>query len=300
MPASDLGLSVDKPSVSSDRGTAAETDATLSVLILCDDDERDSASAQQAIESVRDIADEIVIGVCRGAGGQFERVRRLKLCQGNPAPCDWLLVLHQNECVTPILAKRLQEAITRRARHHAYRISIERQYFGRSLSVGGGAGSWPIRLFRPQQSSFSVSNGELTIAADPDRTGQLEGTIQQTIAASVSEFVAFLDLQTTQVAEQRWHDGGRPRWIPALTTAVAHFLKRCAGAEGIRSGWVGLHVAVIEAVFRWLEEVKLWQMSGQFQAGRSTMPADDIDDETQPDVRRMTPLISELPLGKAA
>ncbi len=217
-----LGLPLDESVASS----AAETDATLSVLILCDDDECDSASAQQAMESVRDIADEIVIGVCRGAGGQFERVRRLTLCEGNPANCDWLLVLHQNECVTPILAKRLQEAITGCARHHAYRISIERQYFGRSLSVGGGAGNLPIRLFRPQQSSFSVANGELTIAADPDQTGQLEGTIQQTVVASVSEFVAFLDLQTTQMAEQRWHDGGRLRWIPALTTAVAHFLKR--------------------------------------------------------------------------
>jgi hypothetical protein len=295
-----LGLSVDKPSVSSTEARAAETDATLSVLVLCDDDERDSASAQQAIESVRDIADEIVIGVCRGAGGQFERVRRLKLCQGNPAHCDWLLVLHQNECVTPILAKRLQEAISGCARNHAYRISIERQYFGRSLSVGGGAGSWPIRLFRPQQSSFSLANGELTIAADPELTGQLEGTIQQTVAASVSEFVALLDRQTTQVAEQRWQDGERPGWIAAITKAVANFVKRSVSAEGIGSGWVGLHLAALEAVFRWLEEVKLWQMSGQFQAGRSTMPADNIDDEMLPDVRRMPRPVSELPLSKAA
>jgi hypothetical protein len=295
-----FGLPLDERLASCATETATETDATLSVLILCDDDECDSASAQQAIESVRDIADEIVIGVCRGAGGQFERVRRLRLCEGNPANCDWLLVLHKNECVTPVLAKRLQEAITGCARHHAYRISIERQYFGRSLSVGGRTGNWPIRLFRPQQSSFSVANGELTIAADPDRTGQLEGSIQQTIAASVSEFVAFLDLQTTQMAEQRWHDGGRPRWIAALTTAVAHFFKRSAGVEGARSGWVGIHVAVMEAVFRWLEELKLWQMSGQFQAGRSTMPADNIDDETLPDVRRMPRPVSELPLKKAA
>ncbi|HEX2474635.1 MAG TPA: lipopolysaccharide kinase InaA family protein [Lacipirellulaceae bacterium] len=295
-----LGLPVHGHFVSSAATRGTENDATLSVLILCDDGEHDSANTQQAICSVRDIADEVVIGVCRGAGGQFERVRRLALCEGDTAQCDWLLVLHQNECVTPILAKRLQEAITGRARIQAYRIAIERQFFGRSLSLGGGAGNWPIRLFRPLRSSFAVANGELTIAADPELTGQLEGTIQQTVATSVSEFVAFLDQQTTQMAEQRWQDGDRARWIPAATRVILSFLKRCAGAEGIRSGLVGLHVAALEPVFRWLEELKLWQMSGQFQAGRSTMPAEEIDDETLPDVRRMTPPISELPLSKAA
>ncbi|HEX2476863.1 MAG TPA: lipopolysaccharide kinase InaA family protein, partial [Lacipirellulaceae bacterium] len=294
-----LGLPLDLPSGSSAARRAAETDATLSVLILCDD-EHDSANTQQAIESVRDIADEVVIGACRGAGSNFERVRRLVLCEGDSAHCDWLLVLHQNECVTPILAKRLQEAITGDARHHAFRIGIERQFFGHSLSLGNGTGNWPIRLFRPQQSSFSVANGELTIAADPERIGQLEGTIQQTVATSVSEFVAFLDQQTTGTAEQRWQDGEFPRWITATTTAVASFLKRCVGVDGIRSGWVGVHLAALEAVFRWVEEVKLWQMSGQFHAVRSTMSADDVDDGALPDVRRMISPISELPLSKAA
>jgi hypothetical protein len=155
-------------------------------------------------------------------------------------------------------------------------------------------------LFRPQQSSFSVANGELTIAADPERTGQLEGTIRQTVAASVSEFVAFLDQQTTRTAELRWQDGERPRWLAAATTAVTSFLKRCAGASGIRSGWVGIHLATLEAVSRWLEEVKLWQMSGQFHADRSTMSADDVDDRALPDLRRLTPPVSELPRSKAA
>jgi hypothetical protein len=295
-----LGLPLALPSGSSAAARAAETDATLSVLVLCDEEEHDSASVQQAIESVRDIADEVVIGACRGAGGQFERVRRLGLCEGDVGHCDWLLVLHQNECVTPILAKRLQEAITGRPRHHAYRIAIERQVFGRSQSLAGSAGKWPIRLFRPQRCSFSVANGELTIAADPEHTGQLEGTIQQTVAASVSEFVALLDQQTTRTAELRWRVGERPRWIAALATAVTSFSKRCVGAEGIRSGWVGLHLATLETVFRWLEEVKLWQMSGQFHAADSVASADDVDDETLPDVRRMIPPVSELPLSRAA
>jgi hypothetical protein len=277
-----------------------EVDATLSVLILSDDAPLDWANVEQAVDSVRDIADEVVIGTC-GAGGKVDCVRRLELCSRHGGECEWLAVLHQNECVTPVLAKRLQEAITRRSNHDAFRIAIETQFFGRSRALGVGSATWPIRLFRPDRCSYGVANGELTISADPERTGELEGTIQQTVVWGVDELVTILDQRTTGSAGQRWQDGERPRWAASLAASIAAFVKGLVGIGGIRSGWTGLHVTTLEAIFRWIEELKLWQMSGQFRASQSTTGDEDVEVATPLPVAHLeTPASSELPLSKAA
>jgi tRNA A-37 threonylcarbamoyl transferase component Bud32 len=295
-----LGVGRDERSTSS-TSARAEVDATLFVLFICDDTQIDSANAQQAIDSVRDIADQVVIGTSFAVGDRLDDASRIELSGRDDVNCDWLLVVHQNECVTPVLAKRIQEAISRATREDAYRIAIERQFFGRSLSLEGGAGMSPVRLFRPNRCSFSVANGQLTIAADPDRTGQLEGTIQQSVASSVSELVKILDHQTTRSAGQRLNDGQRPRWIVAAIAAATNFVKRCLGPDGLRSGLIGIHLAVLQAIFEWVEEVKLWQMSGQFQSQRSATDAPDDELEMPlPDVRRMPLPASELPAAKAA
>jgi tRNA A-37 threonylcarbamoyl transferase component Bud32 len=294
-----LGLPAREQSKSA-AARATEVDAGLRVLVLCNGAEFDGASAEQAVESVRDIADEVVIGTCRGVGGQFECTTRLQLCHRDGGDCEWLLVLHQNERVTPVLAKRLQEAITRRTSPPAFRIAIERQFFGRNIAIAGAAAG-SIRLFRPDTCSYAVANGELTIAVDPEQTGQLEGTIQRCVACSVSELVTNLDQQSTRAAGQRWQDGERPRWIAALASSIATFIKRCIGPGGIRSGWAGIHVTTLEAVFRWIEELKLWQLSGQFHHSRIATSSEDVDLALPLlEVQRKPMPPSELPQSKAA
>jgi hypothetical protein len=71
--------------------------------------------------------------------------------------------------------------------------------------------------------------------------------------------------------------------------------------SGMRSGSVGLHVTALEALFRWIEEVKLWQISGQFHDARARASDEDVDLATSLPVRRqIRQPASELPLSKAA
>lgn len=295
-----LGLEVDGQANSAPAARAAEADATLSVQILCNDARPNWANIEQAVDSVRDIADEVVIGTC-GHGGRFECVQQLELCQRDAGQCQWLLVLHQDEFVTPVLAKRLQEAITRCAGQNAFRIAIEQQFFGRGMALRRGAAAWPIRLFCPDRCAYALANDELTIAADPKRTGKLEGTIQQSVVSTVSELMSALDHQSTQAAAQRWQDGERPRWAASLAASIARFVKGIFGPGGIRSGWVGLHVTTLEALFRWIEEVKLWHMSGQLPASQSATSDKNVEVATPlPGMQRMSQSSSELPLRKAA
>jgi hypothetical protein len=268
-----------------------EIDAELSVLVLCDN-VFDVASTREAIESVKDIADEVVLlGVCDdGTFGVIERIHF-----GSAAPTvqnpstiaahPWVLVLRQNEVVTPLLAKDLQQKIVSSAAFDAYRISLEPRYFGQSIAPRTPGKSDPIRLFQQDSCTYSIATGIAEISADPAKTGRLNiGTIQQCMCGSVDEYVERLNERTTNEAWRRLARDERASLIRGVSRAAARFTSMYARRSGIGSGWAGFQIAALEAVFAWVEEAKLRHLSRNFFLAR--MPSEGVQN-TGP--RRSTP-----------
>lgn len=291
-----------KPEAGDRRRTDQEpADPELSVLVFCDRHNPGAASARRAIDSVRDIADEIVLATPSPASGRPEVLGRIEPCGGprdgsatantrgawpqtsGVARCEWVLVLQQGEWVTPFLAKELQERIADPAPHDAFRIPMEQQFFGRSVVSRDTDEQFSIRLFRRVGCTYSVANGVPTISADPERTRQLHGTIQKCVVATVGEFVDDLNRQTTRAATQRLRAGQRAHLVRAAWRSIGRFVQQCPGRRGIRSGWAGLHLAFLEAAFLWVEEAKLWQMAGQFvstdQSAADTLQIASVADD---------------------
>jgi (heptosyl)LPS beta-1,4-glucosyltransferase len=283
-----------------------ETDPTLSVLMLIDG-EPDVLSMRRAIESVRDIADEVVL-LEAGDGGGSNFVDRIVLCgqeaSGHElarpahgvARYQWVLVLQQNEIVTPFLAKELQQRIADTKAEDAIRIPIEPQFFGHNVVREAGDKGRPIRLFRQARCAYSLANGELVIAAEVARTGQLAGTVQRCACATMAEFVERLNERTTRAAHQRWQAGQRPAVIRSLVRAIGRTLKLSAGRGGIGSGWTGLQIAFLRGVFSWLEEIKLRHMSRDFFADVSRVETVVPSSDERPSL----PVRHETALRKAA
>ncbi|MEX2308718.1 MAG: lipopolysaccharide kinase InaA family protein [Pirellulales bacterium] len=248
------------------RGTGADdalaTDSDLSVLILCDVD-ANTTSARPVIDSVRDIADEIVL-IGPSAGGRLDVIDRIEPCGPTKEASDWMLVLHHDEAVTPFLAKELRQRIAEQQVADAFRLPIDHQFFGRSIANRARADAEPIRLFRPHRCSYSLARGTVTISADPLRTEELSGRIEKCVASSVAEFVEHLNEQTTVAARCRLEDGQRPALVRALIHSFADFLRSYFWHGRARAGWAGFQLCCLEAVFTWLEEAKLYQMSRQF------------------------------------
>jgi serine/threonine protein kinase len=278
--------------------SATECDAELSALILCDGG-INLRLARQAIESLQNIADEVVLAEPTH-NGRLEVLKHVEPFQSlgssvavaessaaNVTAADvtrhpWVLVLHQNECVTPFLAKELQQRIADTRAGAAFRIPLKRQYFGRTVLESKA--EKPIRLFRQSDCGFSVEGGAVRIEAAADRTGQLIGTIQSCECATVAEFVERLNDESSRAAAARLQAGERPRLVRALWRAAWTCIGDCVRRGGIRSGWAGVQFAAIRSAFAWIEEAKLYQLASEFRpAGSQEMPsgqttAEAIDD----------------------
>jgi (heptosyl)LPS beta-1,4-glucosyltransferase len=274
-----------------------EPDPKLSVMVPVEDEPRVS-SISRAIDSVRDIADEVLL-VATSASGSIEAVDRIVLC-GNEAgkprtampasglgTSDWMLALQQNEIVTPFLAKELQQHIAEAQAPDAIRIRIEPQLFGRTVLSPAGQDREPVRLFRPDRCTLSLVNGQPAVVADPLRTRKLTGAIQQCVCASVAEFVEQLNDATTQNASRRRQRGERPAFLRALMKAIGCWLRRSIARDGIRSGSAGLQRAFLQSAFVFIEEAKLRQLSGEFFT--SAMNANARIASPQSDVQLVAP-----------
>lgn len=256
----------------------AESDADLSVVILCAGGIK-MPLALQAIDSVADIADEIVLAEPIRSD-RLDVLKRIEICPplnmpisiamkpaaDSPGPHifrgPWVLVLEQHECVTPFLAKELQQRIADAKANAAFRIPLDAQYFGRTLARP--AGEQPIRLFRLPECSYSAASGNVSVSADADQVGQLAGSIQACKCATISEFIERLNEQSTSAAIHRLQAGQRSRLVWGAWRAARQFFDACLPRGGIRSGWVGLEIAALESVFTWIEEAKLHQLAGEF------------------------------------
>ncbi len=289
--------------------TPAEPDPELSVLVLANP-QPDIASIRRAIDSVRDIADEVVAiaAVQDGRVGVLDRVvlsgyhteRAATAPLRSVARYPWVLVLQQNETVTPFLAKQLQQRIADGNAQDAVRIPIEPQFFGRSVSPTTRDESRPVRLFRQEQCSLSWNGGDFAIAAATEQIGELTGTIQQCVCESVAEFVERLNERSTHAAQQRWKVGERPAIFRALVRAIGRGLKLAAGRGGIGSGWTGLQIAFLEGAFSWVEEAKLRQMSGGFFVDAKSDVAPSEFEAADSDGRLSSLLWDQHALRKAA
>lgn len=251
-----------------------EIDAGLTVLILCGED-ADASRARRAIDSVTDIADEIVL-LAPSRTGRLEVVRRIEPCGRLNAAPDWMLVLDEDEAVTPFLAKELQQRIMDRQSADALRAPIDPQYFGRTMPRAGEADARPIRLFRRDRCSYSLAGGGLAISVDPERTDELSGSIEKCICPSVSDFIARLNERTTTAATRRFDEGQRPRLMRAMWRSARRFLQMYVGRGGLRGGWAGLHLCLLDAASLWVEEAKLFHIARAFGGGQALAAAEEV------------------------
>jgi hypothetical protein len=144
---------------------------------------------ESTIDSVRDIADEILV-VSPNSPGAWHVVRRIDNpgngfdvspavryydgtvpSTGRPKH-SWVLVLNAGDCVTPELARQLPEQIVDRTDCDAYRIPVEERCGGRTTRATIAPIQSPIRLFQQKRCSFTIRRGEITVEAEPARVGQ--------------------------------------------------------------------------------------------------------------------------------
>jgi hypothetical protein len=129
----------------------------------------------------------------------------------------------------------------------------------------------------------------LAVVADPQGTDSLSGSLEKCVAPSVAAFIDSLNERTTAHARRRFVEADKPRLLAAAMHSMRRFLTSYFWDGRFRSGWTGLQIAFLEAVFAWLEETKLRQMSSEFRTG----------DEAQRSIQAMPAHSPTVPLARS-
>jgi hypothetical protein len=126
-------------------------------------------------------------------------------------------------------------------------------------------------LFHQPNCTFEFQRGDLKVSTTGGQISSLIGTIIAKQCATVAEFVDRLNDQSTAAAKRRFATGQRPQMLRAAWRAATQFVSAYLQRGRFRGGWTGLQVAMLENLFAWIEEAKLYQLTGEFR------PATSID-----------------------
>lgn len=245
--------------------------ASLSAVLIARDEEQDLAGA---LESVKDLADEIVVVVdarssdkteiiARKAGAKviirkFDDYARQKQAALALATKAWVLSLDADERLSPELREEIARALPASDGTAAFDIPFEVHFMGRRLRFGGLGSEHHIRLFRKDSGRFV--GGALHEGVEIEgRVQRLRGLIRHQPYRDLADYVAKMEVYTALAASKRRERDLRFHWWHHLVLPW-EFFARAVLKLGFLDGQPGLVWAGLSAFHSWLKYVKLREL----------------------------------------
>ena len=263
-----------------------ELSGRISVAIVAENRALEQQLLAKTIDSVNDLADEIVLVAPSSSNGQFDVWETIEprhsrhshtLAPIKPGTTQsglkklqhpWVLLLHVGECATPDLVRQLPERIVDQTECDAVRIPIDETMFGNSTHRYLLSKCTPIRIFHQDRCQFSLQNGALIITADPDKTRSMDARILHHVSPRLDDYVTRLNQQTSRAATEMFQQGHRAHLLKGIARATYQFARKYFLEGVFRRGWIGLQTALLSALFVWIQEAKLWQLASKNQKWR--------------------------------
>jgi len=240
----------------------------LTVLIPC---HGPLDNLQRCIESVRDIADEILV-VCAAKfdifGGVAPRAEyklivrddldeiALEKWAQSQARHPWILRILPHERLNSELGKQVQDCLAAEPEQDGFR--IQRRFFhgGRPLRFGGFRNDAPVRLYRCDIGQLEIRAGQIEVALAPKKTGALLGKLMCEVDSNLEQQISQLNRLTTLSAELTARRQLDVRSRTHRFGALARFLRSYVLHLGFLDGQIGLNAAWQSAFATWLHHAK--------------------------------------------
>ncbi len=243
----------------------------LTVLIPCKDE---SQNIRACVESVRAVADEILVADSGSSDATLDIVRSLGGCRiiereyvnsANfknwsipQARHPWVLVVDSDERVTPALAAEIRQVLSQGPRHDGYRIKRDNYFFGHPIRHGICHDDAPLRLFR-RDFRYQERRVHADIVVPSGNVGRLKARFEHYTVWTVERYMKTLDRYTTWAAQDRFHLGKRASILGTWFRAPLKFLQAYVLHRGFLDGWAGLQVSILSACYVAIKEAKLWE-----------------------------------------
>jgi (heptosyl)LPS beta-1,4-glucosyltransferase len=247
--------------------------AKLTVLIPC---RNESRNIRECVESVRALADEILVADSLSTDDTVEIVRRLGGCRiierefidhadfknwAIPqAAHPWILQLDADERMTPPLAAEIRAVLQRDdPAVDAYRLRFENYFLGRPIRHCGWNRSSVARLFRRDAVRYGPARVHERLEVAPGRVRLLRGRLLHYTCRSLSQWTEKMNRYTSVWAEDRRVAGRTAGWSDVVFRPPLRFLQLYFLRGGFLDGAMGLVVCLGSMYYTFLKYVKLWQ-----------------------------------------
>jgi (heptosyl)LPS beta-1,4-glucosyltransferase len=240
----------------------------LTVLIPC---HGPIGNLKRCIESVRDIADEILVvypatidTLCSITPHvEYKPIGRddldelaLEKWAQSQARHPWILRIVPNERLNSELGKQVQDCLAAEPEQDGFRIQRRCFHGGRALRFGGFRNDAPVRLFRRDIGQLEIRAGQIEVAVAPKKTGDLLGKLMCDMDSNLEQQISQLNRLTTssaQLTAQRQLD---VRSRTYRFAALVSFLRSYILQMGFLDGQIGLNAAWQLAFATWLHHAK--------------------------------------------
>jgi glycosyltransferase involved in cell wall biosynthesis len=245
----------------------------LTVLIPCKDEIQ---HIRACIESVRPIADEILVADSGSTDGTLDVVRSLGGCRliereyVNSADFknwaipqarhQWVMVVDADERVTPQLAGEIERLLADEPACDGYSVRRDNFFLGHPIRHCGWNTARLVRLFRREVSQYQTRRVHANVVVASGKIGDLVQPLLHHTALDLDRFVNKQQRYATWSALDAHDAGKRASWVRLVTHAPLRFLQLFILRGGWLDGRAGVVVCGLAAWYTFLKDAKLWAM----------------------------------------
>lgn len=246
----------------------------LTVLIPCKDERK---NIRACIESVQDIADELLVADSGSTDGTLEIIRETGGCRiiereyvnhGDflnwavpQAKHEWVLIVDADERLTERLAKDVRRVLADPSEGiDAYWVSFECFFMGHPLRFS----RWntpALRLVRRDRCRNRKCRVHPEFVVPEERTGKLRGKLLHYSFWTYQEYFRKYEKYTQYVAEDKRERGKRTGFFGLLVRPMLRFFHLYVLRLGLLDGLPGLQVCMLTAFYNtFVKQGRLWEM----------------------------------------
>ncbi|RMG39605.1 MAG: glycosyltransferase family 2 protein [Candidatus Dadabacteria bacterium] len=216
----------------------------------------DSGSTDRTLEIAREFTDKIYVREWPGFVKQ--KAYGLSVCTH-----PWVLNIDADEVVTEGLRDEILELLSREQSGETladgYEIKRLIYYLGKWWTKGGWYPEYRLRLLRKEKASWGGRDPHEKAIVN-GAVGRLNGHIEHYTYGSLSDHIHAVNSHSSAAAQALFNEGVKPSYLKIFFNPWYRFFKFYVIKQGYREGIRGLFVAIVEAFYVFLKNVKLWEL----------------------------------------
>lgn len=228
------------------------------------------------LESVRDMADEILVADFGSTDETLDLVRRFGGCRiverpaatmlpsrdivafvkwaAQQAEHDWVLRLRPDEQLNGELSRQVQDLLATEPSEDGFEIARTVFLRGRRLKYGDFRSEPSVRLFRKDRADFELRDGRVEVTIPSGGVGMMKSRLVHEACPNIERCLQDMLRAATRAARDRQHTGpssSRRRWVWRMPLV---FLRSYVLRWGCLDGWPGINASFLSALTVYLQE----------------------------------------------